>query len=107
MEDLINQLNDIQFFGIDVVTLGLWIIVGVLAGSLLPGRRPLGLLGSMIGGVLGGLGAGYVIKQYPSLNPAQYISGVDPTIQGWIGAFIAALVGAIVVLLLLRIIFRG
>jgi uncharacterized membrane protein YeaQ/YmgE (transglycosylase-associated protein family) len=72
-----------------------WLIVGVIAGfiarALVPGRDPMGFLGTMllglVGSVLGGLVAGALIEGDQDFEPASLIGSI---------------VGAIVVLLVYR-----
>lgn len=106
LETLLDTAMEPNIAGISFVMIGVWMFIGVIAGGLLPGRRPLGMLGSMIGGVIGALGAGYVVDQFPKLNPAGYISGLPTNITEMVGALIAALVGALIVLILLRLFVR-
>ncbi len=142
---MIDALHGVEFAGFDILQLGLWIFVGILAGGLLPGRRPLGLAGSIAGGIGGGLLASYATGGCPTaptssgeetangahaavtattqsdgftfpkecyvdignmLNLQQTNLSVDQqvAVQGWAGAFLGALAGALIILTLLRIV---
>jgi len=80
---------------IDVVLLLLiGLVAGFLAATLLGERRRYGIIGYLVVGVIGAIGGSYVFK---SLN--------IPTASTLL-TLIAALVGAIVLVLLLRILRR-
>jgi uncharacterized membrane protein YeaQ/YmgE (transglycosylase-associated protein family) len=100
-----DALNTIEFFGIPGVTLATWFAAGLVAGALLMGRRPVGLLGDLVIGVLGGFLGGWA-TQATGVRLADYIGGVDPTIASYIGDFLTAVIGAVVVLLVLRVVIR-
>ena len=77
-----------------------WIIVGLLAGALagffVPGRERYGCLGTMLIGVAGGLLGGFLWVNVLMQDRA----------SGWLGALIIATLGAVIVLLILRMIRR-
>ncbi len=77
-----------------------WIIVGLLAGALagffVPGRERYGCLGTMLIGVAGGLLGGFLWVNVLRQDRA----------SGWLGALIIATLGAVIVLLILRMIRR-
>jgi uncharacterized membrane protein YeaQ/YmgE (transglycosylase-associated protein family) len=81
------QFNDIGWIG--------WIIVGFLAGSLsgllVRNRTAGGCLGNVLIGIIGGLLGGFLAEQLLGNNQ----------IYGWIGAFVVALIGAVLLRLLL------
>jgi len=85
-----NLLADYGFLG--------WIVIGALAGALakliMPGRDPGGCIVTILLGVGGALLAGFVSHQL----------GWDRGNQG--AGFIAAVIGAIVILLIYRLINR-
>jgi uncharacterized membrane protein YeaQ/YmgE (transglycosylase-associated protein family) len=66
------------------------IIAGFIARAIVPGRDPMGLLGTLILGVVGALIGGFVF------------GGPDKAV-GYIGA----IVGAVVVLLVYKLVTRG
>jgi uncharacterized membrane protein YeaQ/YmgE (transglycosylase-associated protein family) len=101
-----DSLTSIEFFGIPGVTLAVWFAAGLVAGALLMGRRPIGLLGDLIIGVIGGFLGGWVTSRFPEARLSNYIGGVDPAIANYVGEFLTAVVGAIVVLLILRLLIR-
>ncbi len=72
-----------------------WIVVGLIAGALsamlVPGRAARGCLANIVVGVLGGIVGGWIGRQLAFGDP-----------QGFIGAVIVALVGAIVVRVILE-----
>ena len=75
-----------------------WILVGFLAGALsglvVRNRTPGGCLANIVIGILGGIVGGFLVKLlFPQQND----------VAGWIGAFVVAFVGAIVVRWLLGI----
>ncbi len=77
-----------EFTGIGLIG---WIIVGFLAGALsglvVRNRTPGGCLANVLVGVLGGIVGGVLARQI--FNESE--------IAGWIGAFIVAFVGAVIV----------
>jgi uncharacterized membrane protein YeaQ/YmgE (transglycosylase-associated protein family) len=81
-----------EFTGIGLIG---WIIIGFLAGSvsglLVRNRTAGGCIANVVIGVLGGLVGGFLGKA---------LFG-NEEIYGWIGAFVVALIGAIIVRLLL------
>jgi len=78
---------------IGMLVIGL--IVGALAKLLMPGNDPGGIIVTMLLGVAGSFVAGYIGRA------AGWYSEGDPV------GFIAAVVGAIILLLLYRLAFRG
>ncbi|MEP7081720.1 MAG: GlsB/YeaQ/YmgE family stress response membrane protein [Chloroflexota bacterium] len=77
-----------------------WIIVGLLAGALagffVPGRERYGCLGTMLIGIAGGLLGGFLWVNVLNQDPA----------SGWLGALVIATLGAVIVLLILRVMRR-
>ena len=75
-----------------------WIIIGLLAGAiaklLMPGKDPGGCIVTIILGVAGAVLAGFIGKSVGWYN------------EGEAAGFIAAIVGAIVILLIYRLILR-
>ena len=73
-----------------------WIIIGLLAGALaglfVPGRERMGCIGPMLVGSAGGLIGGFLWVNVLGQNEA----------SGWLGALVIAVLGAILVLFLLR-----
>ncbi len=98
----------------DYTTLAIWAGAGVVAGALLLGHRPLGFLGDLIvgilGGALGGWGANYAAANY-NFDANAMIQGWVPEAAsqyaGYISTFATAFVGALVLLIILRILKRG
>ena len=78
---------------IGMLVIGL--IVGALAKLLMPGNDPGGIIVTMLLGVAGSFVAGYIGRA------AGWYREGDPV------GFIAAVVGAIILLLLYRLAFRG
>ena len=78
-----------------------WIIIGLLAGALaglfVPGRERMGCIGTMLVGIAGGLIGGFLWVNVLGQNEA----------SGWLGALVIAVLGAILVLVLLRAMRRG
>lgn len=74
-----------------------WIVVGFLAGALsglvVGGRTARGCLPNLLVGVLGGIVGGYLAREF--LNQEQTV--------GWVGAFVVAFVGAVIVRWLLEL----
>ncbi len=114
MDAILNTLSEtwaslegMSFGGIELTTLLTWFAAGIVAGILLMGRRPVGFLGDMVIGVLGGLLGGWV-TQATGFRLSELIGGMDdnPGLRDFIGNFLTAVVGAIVVLILLRLIIR-
>jgi uncharacterized membrane protein YeaQ/YmgE (transglycosylase-associated protein family) len=61
-------------------------IVGLIARAIMPGRDPLGLVGTIVLGILGAMVAGWVGKSFRLYAP------------GETAGFVASTVGAVVVL---------
>ena len=84
-----------DFIGIGLIG---WIIIGFLAGSLsgllVRNRTAGGCVANVVVGVLGGLLGGWFAQQLFGNNQ----------IYGWIGAFVVALIGAVLVRLLLGLV---
>lgn len=99
----------------DATTLGIWAGAGFLLGLILIGRRPLGLIGDLLFGIIGGVGGGYLFNR-TGLDLDQYVARIAPSLQNadgsmsqnaiYIGSFAEAFIGALVLLILLRIIIR-
>jgi uncharacterized membrane protein YeaQ/YmgE (transglycosylase-associated protein family) len=68
-----------------------WIIVGFFAGALsglvVGDRSPSGCLPNILIGILGGIVGGFLARQ---------LFGVEQ-VFGWIGAFVVAFVGAVII----------
>ena len=68
-----------------------WIIVGFFAGALsglvVGDRSPGGCLGNILIGVLGGILGGFLARE---------LFGQEQTV-GWIGSFVVAFIGAVIV----------
>lgn len=111
MENVFDQINSflssfegVTFGGIEVVTLATWFAAGIVAGALFMARRPVGFLGDMVVGVLGGLLGGWV-TQVTGFRLANLIDGMeDDHLRTFIGDFLTAVAGAIVVLILIRLV---
>jgi uncharacterized membrane protein YeaQ/YmgE (transglycosylase-associated protein family) len=73
-----------------------WIIVGIVAGALakrvVPGEGPGGTVGDLITGVIGALAGGWLFQTF-----------LGYSYSGWIGSTLVAFLGAVVVLLVLRL----
>jgi uncharacterized membrane protein YeaQ/YmgE (transglycosylase-associated protein family) len=80
----------------DLTIIG-WIVVGFLAGALsgavVGDRTPSGCLPNILIGILGGLLGGFLVQQLFSVE----------VVFGWIGAFVVAFVGAVIVRWLLSL----
>lgn len=70
-----------------------WLIIGLLAGAiarlLVPGRDPMGLLGTLVLGLIGSLIGGFLGQLFESGNPSFSPAGLLGSI---IGAIIALLI---------------
>lgn len=75
-----------------------WIVIGGIAGAiadqLVQGNK-LGIIGNIVVGIIGGLLGGFILGLF----------GID--VSGWFWTFVTALVGAIVLLLIVRAITGG
>ena len=84
-----------EFVGIGLIG---WIIVGFLAGAmsglLVRNRTPGGCLSNILVGVLGGILGGLLARNL--FNQSE--------IAGWIGAFVVAFIGAVIVRWLLALV---
>jgi uncharacterized membrane protein YeaQ/YmgE (transglycosylase-associated protein family) len=76
-----------------------WIIFGLIAGALakllLPGDDPGGIILTMVLGIIGALVGGFIVG---------ILSGQDFTTHFNFGSLIVAIIGAIVVLLIYRLV---
>ncbi|HXQ96256.1 MAG TPA: GlsB/YeaQ/YmgE family stress response membrane protein [Candidatus Acidoferrales bacterium] len=72
-----------------------WIVVGLIAGALsgmlVPGRAARGCLANVLVGVIGGIVGGWIGRQLAFGDP-----------QGFLGAVVVALIGAVLVRLVLE-----
>jgi uncharacterized membrane protein YeaQ/YmgE (transglycosylase-associated protein family) len=80
-----------------------WIVLGILAGAIakaiLPGDDPGGIIVTMIIGIVGALLGGFL---------AQVFFNVDTVDNFWdLSTWLTAIIGAIVLLLIYRAVFRG
>ena len=75
-----------------------WLIVGLIAGALagflVPGRERFGCIGTMLIGVVGGFVGGWLWVNVLNNDPA----------TGFLGALFVAVIGAALVLLVLRLV---
>ena len=82
------------------MTLLTWLIVGLVAGllaSLVMGGTGLGLVGDIVIGILGAFVGGWLFRTL----------GVTAPFGGLGGTIFVAFVGAVVLLLIIRVIWRG
>lgn len=68
-------------------------IVGAIASLIVPGRTPLGCIGVVLVGIGGGILGGFLFD---------VIVGPDDDELNWIGSFIVALLGAVLILYVIR-----
>jgi uncharacterized membrane protein YeaQ/YmgE (transglycosylase-associated protein family) len=76
-----------------------WLIVGAVAGGLarllIPGRQPLGLLWTIVLGLLGSAVGGYIsslLYEYDPMEPGFHLAGLGMSVVGSIlllGAYVA------------------
>ena len=78
-----------------VIMLVIGLLVGIVAKFLLPGNDPGGIIVTTLIGIAGSFAAGYVGRTAGWFTPGQPVS------------FIASVIGAIVLLLIYRLLFRG
>ena len=75
-----------------------WVLIGLIAGALagflVPGRERYGCLGTTLIGILGGLLGGWLWVEVLDMNRA----------GGFLGALFVAVLGAVIVLLVLRLV---
>jgi uncharacterized membrane protein YeaQ/YmgE (transglycosylase-associated protein family) len=87
-----------DFTGIGLIG---WIVVGFFAGALsglvVRNRTAGGCLANILIGVLGGIVGGFLARQFFGTND----------VYGWIGAFVVAFIGAVIVRWLLGLVDRG
>lgn len=85
-----------EFVGIGVIG---WIIVGFLAGALsgliVRNRAAGGCLANIVIGIIGGIIGGFLVK---------LLAPNTGYVEGWIGAFVVALIGAVIVRWLLGVV---
>ena len=81
----------------DLTSILLWIVfgavVGIIARFLVPGRDPMGWVGTIVLGIVGSFVGGFLAQLLFTGN-----ASLPPPTAGWIGSII----GAIVVLLIWR-----
>lgn len=97
------------YLGVDAITAGVWIGTGFILGLIMVGKRPLGLLGDLIFGIAGAIGGGWgFIRANIDLGEyaTQVAASLDATTAGYVGAAAEAFIGALVILILLRLIIR-
>jgi uncharacterized membrane protein YeaQ/YmgE (transglycosylase-associated protein family) len=100
-------------------TVFVWVGAGFLLGLIMIGRRPLGLLGDLLLGVIGGVAGGWAFLRFagsvPAIDLSQYVSSLATRVgvtsltetgADYIGAFLEAFVGALVLLILTRLFVR-
>lgn len=83
-----------------MITLLIWIIVGIIAGWLakvvVPGEGPGGLLGNLIIGIIGAIVGGWIWNFFGHAG----VTGLN------LGSILVAFVGSVVLLLIIRL-FTG
>jgi uncharacterized membrane protein YeaQ/YmgE (transglycosylase-associated protein family) len=92
---------------IDVFTVGTWAAAGLLIGLLfVVGQRPMGLIGDIILGIFGGFLFGFlgVILKF---DFADYMPASTGEYAPRIASFLAALLGGLTLLVLIRLIKRN
>ncbi|MGD2133192.1 MAG: hypothetical protein PVI23_10395 [Maricaulaceae bacterium] len=106
--EYVNQAVELLGAG-DVTTLAIWAGAGLLLGIILVGRRPLFFIGDVVLGVLGGIAGGWAFNRF-GVDLGQYVTQIAPdvseTLAAQIGAGVEAAIGAIVLLILARIVIR-
>lgn len=79
-----------------IVFLLIGLAAGYVAGLILKGRRPFGLIGDMILGIVGAFVGGWLLGAIGIALPG-----------GLIGSFVVALIGAVIILFVVRLIRRA
>jgi uncharacterized membrane protein YeaQ/YmgE (transglycosylase-associated protein family) len=110
--DALNRIA--ETLGADVNTIGVWAGAGFLLGLIMIGRRPLGLIGDLLLGIIGGAAGGWAFNYFdesvPAIDLGQYAQRVASSLSeqsaGYIGAFAEAFIGAFVLLILARLFVR-
>jgi uncharacterized membrane protein YeaQ/YmgE (transglycosylase-associated protein family) len=73
----------------------IWLIIGAVAGAIasaiVPGRTPGGMVGAIIAGIVGGLLGGWILD---ALDVNENLT--------WIGSLVVAIIGAIIILMVMR-----
>lgn len=105
-----DKLNEYAaMLGADATTVGVWAGAGLILGVILIGRRPLGLFGDLLFGILGGVGGGWAFNKF-NIDLGQYVTKVSDSLSentvALVGAGLEAAVGALVLLILLRLLIR-
>ena len=108
---MIERLEPItRALGTDPLTLGIWAGAGLVLSLVLIGRRPLGLLGDIVLGVLGGIAGGWAFNRF-GVDLGVYATRVAPSLTveatRHIGAFAEAFVGALALPVLARLLIRS
>jgi uncharacterized membrane protein YeaQ/YmgE (transglycosylase-associated protein family) len=100
------------WLGVSAITAGIWAGAGFVLGLIMVGRRPLGLFGDILLGLIGGVGAGWALNRFGGemLDLGKYERQIAPSLSevnaGYIGAFAESFIGALVLLLLIRLFIR-
>lgn len=104
-----------QLGAADSIVLAVWAGTGLVLGLIMIGKRPLGLLGDLLFGIIGGVGGGWLFLKFAhprDINLGTLIQenipvdSLTPENAVYIGAAVEAFIGALVILVILRIIIR-
>lgn len=97
------------YLGVDAITAGVWIATGFLLGLIMIGKRPLGLLGDLFFGIAGAIGGGWGFIR-AGIDLGEYATQIAPSLSelnaAYVGAAAEAFIGALVILILLRLVIR-
>ena len=84
----------------DLGTVIIWLVIGFVAGAvagyIVPGRTPGGIVGTTVIGIIGGFVGGWL------LDALDVSAGYS-----WLGSLVVAILGAVIVLYVLRLLNRG
>ncbi len=56
--------NIVATLGVDLTTAGIWLGAGFVLGLIMVGRRPLGLFGDILLGLVGGAAGGWAFERF-------------------------------------------
>jgi len=105
-----NAVNDLLAkLGVDATTAGVWLGAGVIVALIMIGRRPLGLFGDLLISILGAVAGGWASGRFGlDLGPQamRIAPSLTETNAAYVGAFAEAFIGALVLLVVARLVIR-
>lgn len=105
---------DLNYAGMNAGVLGAWLLIGIIAGVLaaiiIRGPRPFGHLGDLLIALVGAFGLGWILRAL-NVDITTYVVRFAPSLTRqmaiWIDVFLVALIGAIIIRIIMRLIARS